>query len=145
MKTTALASSAQPSGSLAIQRQRPQRELTLADIHKWAKPQKGLSEQVNDWRSDNWRENVRQRGYPDVALSKKLHIPTQYGALFVARVVDGEIEEDLGLASLRVITDTGVASIVNSFLNTFELENYKYHGIGTGSGCELAANTALGT
>jgi hypothetical protein len=50
-----------------------------------------------------------------------------------------------GLASLRVVTDAGVNFIVDAFQNTTELENLKYHGIGTGSTAEAAGDTALVT
>ena len=53
--------------------------------------------------------------------------------------------EDLGLMSCRVVTDTGVGFIVDAFQNLVELENMKYHGLGTGGAAEAAANTALTT
>jgi hypothetical protein len=51
----------------------------------------------------------------------------------------------LGLASFRVVTDVGVAYIVDSWQNSVELENQKYHGLGTGSTAEAAGDTALVT
>jgi hypothetical protein len=53
--------------------------------------------------------------------------------------------EDHGVVSRRVITDAGVAAIVNGFRNTFEIELFNYHGLGTGAGAEAASNTALTT
>lgn len=52
---------------------------------------------------------------------------------------------DYGVVSRKLITDTGVAFLVDAFQNTTELENLKYHGIGTGSTAESAAQTALVT
>lgn len=52
---------------------------------------------------------------------------------------------DYGVVSYRQVTDTGVGYIVDAFQNTTELENMKYHGIGTGAGAEGAGNTALTT
>ncbi len=51
----------------------------------------------------------------------------------------------LGLASFRVVTTAGVNFIVDAFQNTVELEDLKYHGIGTGSTAEAAGDTALVT
>jgi hypothetical protein len=52
---------------------------------------------------------------------------------------------DYGVVSRKVITDAGVAFLVDAFQNTTELENLKYHGIGTGGTAESAAQTALVT
>lgn len=51
----------------------------------------------------------------------------------------------LGLASFRVVTTAGVGFIVDAFQNSVELENLKYHGIGTGSTAEAVGDTALVT
>lgn len=53
--------------------------------------------------------------------------------------------EDLGEVSRKVVTDTGVGFIVDAFQNLTELENMKYHGIGTGTTAEAASQTALVT
>lgn len=57
---------------------------------------------------------------------------------------DGSIE-DHGLAGTKVVTTAGVNAIVDAFQNTVELENFKYHGIGTGTSAEAVGNTALVT
>lgn len=51
----------------------------------------------------------------------------------------------LGLASFRVVTTVGVNFIVDAFQNSVELENLKFHGIGTGSTAEAVGDTALVT
>lgn len=51
----------------------------------------------------------------------------------------------LGLAGTKVVTDVGVAYIVDAFQNSVELENMKYAGLGTGTTAEAAADTALVT
>lgn len=51
----------------------------------------------------------------------------------------------LGLASFRVVTIAGVIFIVDAFQNSAELENLKYHALGTGSTAEAAGDTALVT
>jgi hypothetical protein len=52
---------------------------------------------------------------------------------------------DYGVVSRKVITDAGAAAIVNGFRNTFEIELFNFHGLGTGGAAEAAANTALTT
>lgn len=53
--------------------------------------------------------------------------------------------ENFGVVSQRLVTDTGVGFIVDAFQNIVELENMKFHGLGTGSVAEAAGDTALGT
>lgn len=53
--------------------------------------------------------------------------------------------EDYGVVSRKVVTDTGVGFIVDAFQNSVELENMKYHALGTGTNAEAAGNTALQT
>lgn len=53
--------------------------------------------------------------------------------------------EPLGLLGYKVVTDVGVGYIVDAFQNLVELENQKFHGIGTGSTAEAAGETALVT
>lgn len=53
--------------------------------------------------------------------------------------------EDLGLMSCRVVTTSGVGFIVDAFQNLVELENMKFHGLGTGGAAEAVGNTALTT
>lgn len=52
---------------------------------------------------------------------------------------------DFGLASLRVVTTAGVNFIVDAFQNTVEVENLKFHGVGTGTNAEASGDTALQT
>jgi hypothetical protein len=54
-------------------------------------------------------------------------------------------QDDYGVVSRRVITDAGVAAVVNGFRNTFEIELFNFHGIGTGGAAEGVGNTALTT
>lgn len=53
--------------------------------------------------------------------------------------------EDHGIVSRRVVTTAGVGFLVDAWQNITELENMKYHGIGTGSGAEASSETALVT
>lgn len=55
------------------------------------------------------------------------------------------IIEDHGVVGRKVVTDVGVGYIVDAFQNSVELENMKFHGLGTGSTAENASDTALVT
>ena len=96
------------------------------------------------WRARNF-EHV-WRGLRRIMLAEALGIPTMFGALYV-RVLDANGLElmERSLASLRVVTNTGVADIVNGFRNTFELETYNYHGLGTGTNAEAVSDSNLQT
>ena len=53
--------------------------------------------------------------------------------------------EDHGLVSKKVVTTVGVGYIVDAFQNSTELENMKYHGLGTGTNAEASGDTTLQT
>lgn len=53
--------------------------------------------------------------------------------------------EDHGIVSRKVITTAGVNFLVDAWENTAELENMKYHGLGTGTTAEAVGDTALVT
>jgi hypothetical protein len=116
---------------------------TLNQILRYARPQRGLPEEVNDYRSDNF-VNV-MRGLKDIAKARLFRLPHLDGMLW-AKVIRGNGQVlNLGLISTRVVTDTGVGFLVDAWQNSVELENMKFHGYGTGTGAEAAGNTALGT
>jgi hypothetical protein len=52
---------------------------------------------------------------------------------------------DYGLISQRLVTNAGVAALVDALGNTFEPENFNFHGYGTGTTAEAAGDTALVT
>lgn len=56
-----------------------------------------------------------------------------------------ELFEEYGVVCRKVITTAGVNFLVDAFQNSTELENLKYHGIGTGNTAEAAGDTALVT
>jgi hypothetical protein len=60
-------------------------------------------------------------------------------------LVSPDIGHGPGVTSRKVITDAGVAYLVDAWQNTVEMETMKYHGIGTGSTAEGASQTALVT
>lgn len=101
------------------------------------------SREVNLYRIRNF-VNI-WRGFWRIMFAKLLGVPTHYGALYaVVTRGTGEIV-NYGLISLRVVTDTGVAYIVDAFQNSVELENMKFHGYGTGGSAEAVGNTGLTT
>ncbi|MEW6211347.1 MAG: hypothetical protein AB1631_23480 [Acidobacteriota bacterium] len=61
-----------------------------------------------------------------------------------ARKCGLSLVEDYGIVSRRLVTTAGVNYIVDAFQNSVELENFKFHGIGTGSLAEATGDTALG-
>jgi hypothetical protein len=84
------------------------------------------------------------RGLWRIAIARVLGIGHIYGALYLQVLrADGTII-DYGLVSLRVVTTAGVNAIVDAFQATFTLNNFKFHGIGTGASAEAASDTALG-
>lgn len=112
-------------------------------VRRYGLPHRAESQEVNEYRAANlpnlWR------GIRRVKLAKALRLPHVHGSLF-AKVIRGDGEVlDLGLISMRVVTDAGVGFIVDAFQNLVELENMKYHGFGTGGAAEAVGNTALTT
>jgi hypothetical protein len=117
---------------------------SLADIRLHGRPQPGLPAEVNRWRRSNlghlWR------GARRVLAARALHLPHFYGQLWLSVYRgDGEVL-DLGLASLRMVTTAGVRFICDD-LNAggTDVSNMKFHGFGTGTNAEAAADTALQT
>lgn len=113
-------------------------------LEEMAKPKIGLPDWVNDWRSDNWKHNVSKRGLPQIRWAERKNVTTMYGGLWLATVTPSGRQE-LGLASLRMVTNAGVGFIVDAFQNLTELENMKYHGLGSGGTAEAVGDAALVT
>lgn len=68
---------------------------------------------------------------------------TPVGRLYVKHIkADGSVE-DYGLMSTKVVTDAGVAFIVDAFQNITEVETFQFHGSGTTNTAESAAQTTL--
>lgn len=121
----------------------PARELSLAEIVRYGMPQQDEPQAVRQWRLRNTRH--LWRGVRRVLAARAQRLPHFYGQLYLDIIrTDGTVEH-LGLASMRVVTTAGVNFIVDAFQNLTELENLKFHGIGTGSVAEAAGDTALGT
>ena len=118
-------------------------------IAHWTLPHTGLTDTTNEWRVANFRHFAR--GWRKLAVMRAAHryteMPFMYGALWLrAFRGDGTIDE-LGLASLRVVTTAGVTDVCTRFAGTSaaSIANYKYHGFGTGGTAEASGDTALVT
>jgi hypothetical protein len=113
-------------------------------------PTTRVEREVNRWRTQNMRFlTFLTRGLKTVLLARALKLPHFHGALTLTPIFKiGTAEErrlTLGLVGVRVVTDAGVNFIVDAFQGTTELENMKFHGIGTGSTAEDQTDTALVT
>jgi hypothetical protein len=103
-----------------------------------------LEKEIKIWRFNNLPNLYR--GLRTVLLSQALGLPSIWGELYLMKIFGKSGRRlNYGLASLRVITTTGVGFIVDAFQNSVELEIMKYHALGTGTGNEAAGDTALGT
>jgi hypothetical protein len=99
-------------------------------------------------RAGNW---FRLRNLPHRLRGWREELRLRFGvrghncelALTVIRA-DGRIEP-LGVVSRRVITNAGVAFMVDAFQNLVELEAMNFHEVGTGSTAEAVGDTALVT
>jgi|SRR5262245_11276337 len=121
----------------------PAKELNLREIAYFGLPRPGLDERVNAWRTANFRHLFR--GARRVLTARAFKLANVYGSLYLTHITaEGEVIE-LGLASMRVVTTAGANFIVDAFQNTTELENLKFHGIGTGTNAEASGDTALQT
>lgn len=116
-------------------------------------------------RKDRWVPDPIAAFNPRSGLGKYIreclqYLPAQMAAELVNRVSRvvvlesslwavllpvGRPPEPLGLLSQKVVTTAGVNFIVDAFQNIVELENMKYHGLGTGNTAENVADTALVT
>lgn len=144
-----------PSGNLSVNKvpalERPIIE-NFEDAALYGTPGKyGLLAGRKTRRRATWQlENMRnfRRSLVDQVKADAGALPNRLGAighLWLAKVsLDGDIQ-DFGLVSCRVVTDAGVQFIVDAFQNLTELENMKYHAVGTSTSAEAASQTALGT
>jgi hypothetical protein len=115
------------------------------DMLNAARPALDQHPEVMGWRMRNFPRLHGQAMHLSQAF--KLGIPTLFGSLNLSVTThDGEVL-DYGLSSLRVVTTAGVNYIVQVFIATggYSLNNFKYHGIGTGTTAEATGDTALVT
>lgn len=126
------------------------------DFKAFISPGRATTEFACDWRSDNRARLTEQFDYladckafmrdraKRTSFGNRADFPFLVGELHLTAFHQGT-PHHLGLASLRVVTDTGVAFIVDAFQNIVELENMKFHGTGSGTTAESAAQTGLVT
>lgn len=101
------------------------------------------------WRARQWLKLLLDGSFfiPTFArIARKFHLAVSYGELR-GRVLhaDGSVTE-YGLLGRRVITDAGVAYLTADMAGGgSDINAFKYHGFGTGSTAESAAQTALVT
>lgn len=138
-----------PSGELTLLKHpgRPAAAPTIRRILADGLPRPGLPSEVARWRARNlphlwrglWRLLLAR------ATKKVTHLPVLEAALYLTLIRPDGRRIQLGLASLRVVTDAGAGFIVDALQNLVEAENMKFHGFGTGTTAEAATQTALVT
>lgn len=80
------------------------------------------------------------------AFTKLTGIPTIVAQLEARLIRADGLIVDYGILSRRVVTDAGVAYLVDDWDNSAtDLTNFNYHGCGTGTTAEAAGDTALVT
>ena len=101
------------------------------------------------WRLRNRLRPAYVRGAVGTAAARAFSRVTGYPVIVselraVVIRADGQ-REDYGVLSRRVVTNNGVAFMVDAFQNIVELESMNYHGAGTGTNAEAAADSGLQT
>lgn len=138
-----------PKGSLALRRvsliPRPTIR-NLDDAVQYGTPRQRIpfwdraAAALRAWQRENavnFERSVADQAQRDAGLLPFI------GHLWLAKVGQDGSQFDYGLVSCRVVTDTGVGFIVDAFQNLVEVENMRYHGLGTGTTAEAASQTAL--
>lgn len=140
-----------PSGTVGLQllkggsfTKTPAKELSFFEIVRYGLPWFGNSTAVNLWRLKNIPNLMR--GLWRVMAARAMRLPHFYGALSIVKITaDGE-RIDYGLASLRVVTTAGVGYLVDGLqASSTDVSLFKYHGFGTGTTAENAADTDVET
>lgn len=120
---------------------------TMRNLLHFGFPNDDDPEIVKAWKlrnAPNLMRGLRGIGASKVA-NHLLGVPTFFGTLWATVMYGDGTELPLGLISGRVVTTAGVGFIVDAFQNSVEVENMKYHALGTGTGAEASSDTALGT
>lgn len=78
-------------------------------------------------------------------VSSIVVLQSSLSAVHIDRSRGLAVEWDYGEIAHHLVTDTGVAFLVDAFQGTVEPEILKFHGAGTGTTAESAAQTALVT
>ena len=80
-----------------------------------------------------------------LVIESRLHLTVLRGKHSLENWKDRRPLEDYGWVGWKLVTTAGVNYLVDGFQNSVEIENFKYHGIGTGSTAEASADTTLVT
>lgn len=116
----------------------------LRDYMPHYMPRRGLSDEVNEYRTRNL-PNI-YRGAKRVAAAGLVGVSTFYGALWLKKLRDDEVVTDYGLVSLQLVTTAGVTYICADIAGGGSDSNlFKFHGFGTGTTAESTSDTALVT
>lgn len=134
-------------------------------------PARSMPEEL-EWKIKNWNPRSQLGAIvrecfrflpPDLAgelldaITRSVVLESSLELLVFYKVEGGFREHNFGLAKPRfrvtplgvvgrkVITDNGVAFLVDAWQNTKEMENQKYHALGTGSTAENQTDAALVT
>lgn len=139
-----------PTGSLngQVTKAPPFTTLTWGELKFYGSPQRGLSDEVNDFRSDN-KKNIKY-GLEPIKFAEKKNIATFYGRLWGVKMTESGEVSNFGLMGVRLVTTAGANKLV-SLMNGADSTtgaNFKYHALGTGGTAsspsgESATDTAL--
>jgi len=122
-------------------------EMTLRDILHFSSPRENLSDEMKEWKYSNL-PNIH-RGLDKIAKAIEWGIPTFFGLLWAKKFVSGGDVVDYELISTQVVTDEFVGHVVDAMQDITGapgnlIDDYKWHGIGTGpAGSPAAGDSAL--
>lgn len=144
---------AQPTGEVSLRVIRATeghgiaRPLSLIEVIELGFPQRGLPDEVNDWRADNAPAMLRglRRSLRARRVARRLGLPHLWSQLWLVKIDPFGNRLPLGLASMRLVTTAGVNFLVDALQGLVEPEILKFHGIGTGTTAEAIGDTALVT
>ena len=108
---------------------------------------------LRDWTPKSLTGKTVLRALPylpeDLALELKERMSSMLAIETSLRLrhlrADGSVIGDHGIVSQRLVTDVGVAFLVDAWQNVVELEIMKYHGIGLGTTGAAVGNTDMET
>lgn len=137
-------------GLLVIKKEPPMDTNSIRSMYHYADPfARNLKPEAVLWRKKNYSRVIKQ--LTNLAVIKSIvkasnsQLVTAFGALQLTVIRKNDEIIHYGLAGTHKVTDNGVGFIVDGFQNIVELENMKYHGIGTGGTAEATADSALVT
>lgn len=135
-----------PAGRIRLSRIRSAPPHGLRGFIDGALPKRSLPREANVWRLKQLPRLLPQflRVQFAVTVGRLCGVRTMYGRTFLVSTRNG-VTFERGIGSYRVVTDTGVQFIVDALHANATIANLKYHGFGTGTTAESAAQTTLVT